>query len=108
MASKVNYVLRVTDTFEAGDREDVIMHIGFASEDKAFEYANDLASELMSQRKVGDKMFVESGRNERGVLSCCVTKYRDCAILEWACRMTVEPVIDSGKAYGILCDKVLA
>lgn len=107
MASKVNYVLRVTDTFEAGDREDVIMHIGFFGEDEAFEYAKRLASELMAQQGLGDRMSIETTRNERGVLSCCVSKYRDCSILEWACRMTVEPVIGPAEADGIVRSKIL-
>ena len=107
MASKVNYVLRVADTFEAGDRDDVIMHIGFAEEEEAFEYAKRLASELMAQQGLGDRMSIETTRNDRGVLSCCVSKYRDCAILEWACRMTVEPVISPAKAEVVVNDKIL-
>lgn len=107
MASRLNYVLLVTDAFEAGDREDVIMHIGFADENYAFEYAKRLASELMAQQGLGDRMFVETTRNERGVLSCCVSKYRDCDRLEWTCRMTVEPVISPAKADVIVNDKIL-
>lgn len=107
MSSKINYVLLVTDTFEAGDREDVIMHIGFAEEEEAFEYAKRLASELMAQQDLGVKMSVETERNKRGVLSCGVCKYRDCSMLEWACRMTVEPVISPAKADVIVNDKIL-
>ncbi len=107
MASKLNWVLRVTDTFEDCAREDVVMHIGFAGEDEAFEYAKRLASELMAQQSLGVKMSVQTERNERGVLSCGVCKYRDCSILEWACRMTVEPVISLDEADGIVQNKIL-
>lgn len=107
MGSRLNYVLCVTDTFEAGDREDVIMHIGFSDENYAFEYAKRLASELMARQGLGDRMFIETTRNGRGVLSCCVSKYRDRARLEWACRMTVEPVVSPAKADVVANDKIL-
>lgn len=107
MSDKVNYVLRVSDTFESGTREDVVMHIRFAEEDEAFEYAKKLASELMSQQGLGYRMSVETIRNDRGVLSCGISKYRDCSILEWACRMTVEPVIGPDEADDIVCSKIL-
>ena len=107
MASKLNWVLRITDTFEDCAREDVVMHIGFEDESDAFDYAKRLAAELMAQQNLGVKMSVATERNDRGVLSCCVWKYRDCAILEWACRMTVEPIIGPAEADGIVSSKIL-
>lgn len=106
MASKLNWVLRVSDTFASGTKEDVVMHIGFSDENYAFEYAKRLASELMSQQGLGDRMSIETFRNDRGVLSCGISKYRDSSLV-WACRMTVEPVISPAKADVVVNDKIL-